>query len=161
MRQWWSSRAVSEQWLLGAGACIAAMLLLWAFVVSPLQRSRRAAVDGVAAAERDLAWMRDNASGLAIASTGTAQASGGRSLLAEIDSSARTAGLGGQIGSVERQATGRVAVSFSEVPFDALMRWLEPFAATQGASLESFSARTGNTPGLVDARATLVEAGRQ
>lgn len=161
MRQWFATRAPREQWLLGTGALIAALLLLWAFVVHPLQDSRRTSAESVAAAERDLAWMRDSVAGLRGASPLAGNGGSGRSLLAEIDSSARAAGLGAQMGSVEPQPNGRVAVSFSAVPFDALMRWLEPFAAAQGAGLESFSARTGNTAGLVDARATLVEAGRQ
>lgn len=161
MNVWWSSRAPRERRLLTAGAVVAGLLLVWAFVVYPQQRAHRTALDAVAASERDLAWMRQAAPALRGAGPIiAAQTGAGPSLLAQVDSTARSAGLASAIGNVEPQPNGRVAVSFTAVSFDALMRWLEPFAAQHGARVESFSAQRTPANGLVDARLTLIEAGR-
>lgn len=161
MRVWWSARAPRERQLLTGGAFVGGLLLAWAFVLYPQQRAHRAALDAVNASERDLAWMRQAAP--ALRGTGpviAAQASGGPSLLAQVDATARAAGLASAIGNVDPQPNGRVGVSFNDVSFDALMRWLEPFAAQHGARIEAFSAERTPANGLVDARLTLIEAGR-
>lgn len=161
MKRWWLARAPREQRLLAIGSIVGGLLLLWAFVIFPQQRAHGAAADAVAAAERDLAWMRQTAP--ALRGSGllpVAQSGGGRSLLAQLDATARSAGLGASIGTVEPQPNGRVSVNFEDVPFDALMRWLEPFVSQHGARVESFSARRTPANGLVDVRLTLIEAGR-
>ncbi len=162
MKAWWAARAPREQRLLAVGAIVGGLLLVWAFVVYPQQRAHRAAQDAVIASERDLAWMRQVAPALQGGGGVVASASsGGRSLLAQVDATARAAGLAAAIGNVEPQPNGRVGVSFNDVPFDALMRWLEPFAVQQGARIESFSAQRKPANGLVDVRLTLIEAGRE
>ncbi len=161
MKSWWRARAPREQRLLRIGGVVGGLLLAWAFVVYPQQRAHRAAQDAVSAAERDLAWMRQVAPALrARVGTTPNPAGGSRSLLVQVDATARAAGLAAAIGNVEPQPDGRVGVSFNDVSFDALMRWLEPFAAQHGARIESFSAQRTPTNGLVDARLTLIEAGR-
>ena len=161
MKAWWQTRAPRERRLLTVGAMVGGLLLVWAFVVYPQQRAHLAAVEAVTVAERNLAWMRQAAPTLrASGSAITSQAGSGKSLLAQVDATARAAGLAGAIGNVEPQPNGRVGVSFNDVPFDALMRWLEPFAAQHGARIESFSAQRTPANGLVDARLTLIDAGR-
>ncbi len=161
MNAWWRARAPREQRLLTVGGVVAALLLVWAFVVYPEQRAHRAALEAVSNSERDLAWMRQAAPALRAAGPVAALSAGsGRSLLAQVDATARAAGLASAIGNVEPQPNGRVGVSFNDVSFDALMRWLEPFAAQHGARIEAFSAQRTPSNGLVDARLTLIEAGR-
>lgn len=160
MNAWWRSRAPREQRLLVAGSIVAALLLTWAFVVYPQQRAHRAALEAVANSERDLAWMRQAAPTLRGQGTVVAASGSGRSFLAQVDATARAAGLGSAIGNVEPQPDGRVGVTFNDVSFDVLMRWLEPFAAQHGARIEAFSAQRTPANGLVDARLTLIEAGR-
>jgi len=162
MKAWWIGLAPRERKLVAAGAMVGGLLLLWAFVVFPQQRAHRAAIEAVANSERDLAWMQQAAPALRGSSASAASARrGGRSFLAEVDSSARAAGLATAIGKVEPQPNGRVSVSFSEVSFDGLMQWLEAFVAQHGARVESFSAQRVSGAGMVDARLTLLEAGRE
>ncbi len=162
MRAWFNGLASRERRLLAGGAMVGVLLLLWAFVLYPQQRAHRAAVEAVKNSERDLAWMQQAAPALRGSSVANASARGaGRSLLAEVDSSARAAGLSSAIGRVEPQPNGRVTVSFNEVSFDALTQWLEAFTAQHGARVESLSAERVSGSGLVNARLTLLEAGRE
>lgn len=162
MKAWWIGLSPREQKLVTAGAIVGGLLLLWAFVLFPQQRAHRAAKEAVANSVRDLAWMQQAAPGLRGSTASVASArSGGRSFLAEVDAGARAAGLAAAIGRVEPQPNGRVSVSFNDVSFDALMQWLEAFAAQHSARVESFSAQRVSGAGMVDARLTLLEAGRE
>jgi general secretion pathway protein M len=156
MKDWWQGLAAREQRTLALGALLALLLLGYALLWLPLERSRAEWRTRAAAADVSLSWMRDAAQRLRAA--GPAQAAAqrdGRSLLAVVDAGVREAGLGGALLRVEPVSAGQVRVYFQQASFDALMDWLYQLDTSHGIRVTELSVQRSAGVGLVDARLAL------
>ena len=151
----WRQRSAREQrvLLLAAGVLIA--LVGYAAVWSPWQAARaRLAADNARLAA-DLAWLRGLAPQVDMlrATQGNAQTADGP-LPVRLDASLRGAGLGEHLQRLEPAADGSVRLWLTQVPFDALVGWLDTLAQ-QGVAARTLGVTGGASGGHVDARLVL------
>lgn len=160
MRAWWSAREPRERQVLLTGGVLGAVLLVWALVWHPLQRSRAELRVRVESQRSDLEQMRGDAARVAQLRGQGARAKverQGKSLLALADATARGAQLANELRRVEPVGPKSVRVSFEGAPFDAVADWLEGLARDFGVVATDFSADRAEGDGRVNARVTLEE----
>ncbi|ODU35416.1 MAG: hypothetical protein BGP24_13815 [Lysobacterales bacterium 69-70] len=160
MRAWWNAREPRERQVLAIGAALTAVLLVWALVWHPLQRSRSELRERVQAQRSELQQMRSDATRVAQLRGLGAQAKverQGKSLLALADATARGAQLANELRRVEPVGPKSVRVSFEGASFDAIADWLEGLARDFGVVATDLSADRAEGTGRVNARVTLEE----
>lgn len=160
MRAWWNAREPRERQVLLIGGVLSAVLLVWALVWYPLQRSRAELRVRVESQRDDLEQMRSDAARVVQLRGQGARAKverQGKSLLALADATARGAQLANELRRVEPVGPKSVRVSFEGVSFDAVADWLEGLARDFGVVATDFSADRAEGDGRVNARVTLEE----
>jgi general secretion pathway protein M len=160
MRAWWESRDARERRILLIGGCVTAVLLIWAFVWYPLQRSRAELRLRVETQRSDLQQMRSDSARVAQLRGLGARAKverQGKSLLALADATARGAQLANELRRVEPVGPKSVRVSLEGASFDAVADWLEGLSRDFGVVATDFSADRAEGTGRVNARVTLEE----
>lgn len=157
MREWWFSRAPRERMLLGSGAVLLTLLMIYAFVISPFYSSYDDLQVKVNAQRNNAAWMEQNSQTLQQLrrAGGGSRGLGGKSLLATADSTARAGGLAGALKRVEPEGSN-VRVWLEGASFDLVMKWLVQLSTTYGIETDSVSMeRVSDSAGRVNARLTL------
>lgn len=161
MSAWWQGLSPRDQRVLGIGAGLSALLLLWAALIEPAQSARRSLQAQVQAAETDLAFMQQATQQLAgMQAVGGTHVfdRAGRSLLALADGSAREARLGAAIKRIEPIAANRVNVWLEQANFDDVALWLEQLQSQFGVRIDEFSLQRSTGVGQVDGRLSLLDA---
>lgn len=80
---------------------------------------------------------------------------GGQSLLATVDRTAREGGLGPALKRVEPESSSNVRVWLDGATFDDLVKWLLALQQDYGIQVLNISVERQNDPGVVSARLTL------
>ncbi|WJW75222.1 type II secretion system protein M [Thiohalobacter sp. IOR34] len=159
MKEWFLGRSPREQQALVIGTGLLLILLGWALLWQPLADRVQRLEAQLAEQRQQQAWMRQAAAEvkrLRQAGGGrTVTGLGGRSLLAVVDQSARSAGLGTGLKRVEPEGSGRVRLRLEDVPFDALVRWLAQAGRQFGIRVHAISVERAKAAGRVDVRLTL------
>lgn len=157
MNAWWGSLSARDRRIASIGAALSLLLLGWALLWEPLQRSRDEWRERAIAADRAAAWMRLAAPQVAEHGAAPVAVNDGRSLLARVDAGARENGLGGVLMRVDPVSATEVRALFQQAPFDRLVDWLSVLGAQSGVRVEALSATRVSGVGLVDARVGLRE----
>jgi len=160
MREWWNTREPRERRILLIGGAVTAVLLIWAFVWYPLQRSRAELRLRVETQRSDLQQMRSDSARVAQLRGLGARAKverQGKSLLALADATARGAQLANELRRVEPVGPKSVRVSLEGASFDAVADWLDGLSRDFGVVATDFSADRAEGTGRVNARVTLEE----
>lgn len=160
MQAWWNAREPRERQVLATGGALAAVLLAWALIWHPLQRSRGELRQRVEAQRGELLQMRSDSARVAQLRGQGARAKverQGKSLLALADATARGAQLANELRRVEPVGPKSVRVSLEGASFDAIADWLESLARDFGVVATDFSADRAEGAGRVNARVTLQE----
>ncbi|HSX60280.1 MAG TPA: type II secretion system protein M [Tahibacter sp.] len=160
MREWWNARDARERRVLSIGGGVTAVLLFWALVWYPLQRSRAELRVRVETQRSDLAQMRSDSARVAQLRGLGARAKverQGKSLLALADATARGAQLANELRRVEPVGPKSVRVSLEGASFDAVADWLEGLSRDFGVVAADFSADRAEGNGRVNVRVTLEE----
>lgn len=158
MREWWEGLGTRERFIAIAGTLVLVPFLLWLLLWRPLVGGVNRLEQEVATQRESVLWMQNAAAELQRlrGSGGQADAGlGGRSLLAVVDQSARSAGLGNGLKRIEPDSADSVRVRLEGVAFDALVQWLDQLSRQHGilATLVSIEREAG--PGQVNVRLTL------
>lgn len=160
MKDWFLGLEPRERLLVSGGAVVVLLLLLYLMIWEPISSSYQALNDGVAAQKETLLWMQQAAAELKQlqrSGSGAARGLGGRSLLAVVDQSARSGGLGPAIKRIEPEGSKAVKVWLEAVAFDPMILWL-------GKITRSFQVETSLITieplgdGRVNARLTLLDS---
>lgn len=160
LRAFWAGLGPRDQRILVIGAVFVATVVVWLGIWEPLREARDAARIRVMAAANDLATMRAVAPQLAtLTDTSAPAARDGRSLLALVDATARSAAVGDALLRVEPVAGDRVRAYFEGAGFDALVQWLGELEAGQGVVTSELSVNRAGGVGRVDARVLLQRSG--
>ena len=160
LRAFWAGLSPRDQRVLMLGGLVLGAILIWLMIWEPLREARDAARSRVAAAATDLATMRAAVPQLrALEGSAASAVRDGRSLLALVDASARTSGVGEALLRVEPVAGGQVRVYFESAGFDVLVAWLEELEAQQGVRTGDVSIQRAAGVGRVDARMSLERSG--
>ncbi|HEB98484.1 MAG TPA: type II secretion system protein M [Thiotrichales bacterium] len=159
MRDWFESLPPRDRAMVLGGGVLALLLLAWAFLWHPLvvkARDLEAEVEGL---QGQLAWMQEAAAEVRRLQRTVAgsrpQGLGGRSLLAVVDQSARSAGLAAGLKRVEPDGQARAKVRLEQVPFDNLMRWLGQIRRQYGIRALNVRLERAEGEGQVNARLSL------
>ncbi len=158
MREWFESLGTRERLLLAVGVAAAIPLLLWALLWQPLVSGVRALESEVQAQRETVQWMQQAAVELrALQGSGVQAAAGlgGRSLLAVVDQSARSAGLGTGLKRIEPDSADSVRVRLEAVSFDTALGWLDQLTRQYGVTPTTVSIEREASPGQVNMRLTL------
>ena len=120
MKDWFANLEPRERLLLTGGGVVLLVLLLYLMIWEPVVGNYQALEDGVAEQKKTLLWMKQAAAEVKVlqrSGSGTARGLGGRSLLAVVDQSARSGGLGPSIKRIEPEGSKGVKV-WLECPGD-------------------------------------------
>ncbi|MDE2150262.1 MAG: type II secretion system protein M [Gammaproteobacteria bacterium] len=162
-QQWLAARArfaglaAREQKVLAAGAAIVALALLYFALWLPAESARQRQAQSLADARAlsmqlaALAPAAERARG-----SGLGTASNGVSLLAAVDQATRDGSLPKPPTRLQPDGDTRVRLWFEDVPFDALLQWLQRLQQRQGIRVDSAEFDRKPTSGLADARLSLV-----
>jgi general secretion pathway protein M len=158
MKDWFLGLEPRERNLVGGGAALLVLLLLYLMIWEPIASGYTELGDSVQQQQETLAWMQQSAAQIkALRSEGGgARGLGGRSLLAVVDQSARSGGLGNAIKRIEPDGSKGVKVWLEGAAFDPMILWL-------GRLVKSFRIEPSMITlepiggGRVNARLTLLE----
>jgi general secretion pathway protein M len=159
MKAWFAGLEPRERLLVSGGAVVLVLLLLYVMIWEPIASGYRELQENVAEQTQTLAWMQQAAAqikALQRSGAGGARGLGGRSLLAVVDQSARTGGLGDSIKRIEPDGSKGVKMWLEGVAFDPMILWLGKLTRTYQieTSLITIEPQGG---GRVNARLTLLE----
>jgi len=154
MKAWFEGLAQRERITLFAGAVVAALIIVWTFVWTPL-RDGAFELDG-AVSEKHLllANLRrvEMLGGQASSGAGVAPT---QSLVLLVDQTHRTHGLAGTLSRNQPDGSDGIRVTFQSASFDELVSWLGALQQSYGVSVESASFDGTNQPGFVSATLVL------
>lgn len=161
MKVWWLALSERDR-RLGLLALLGMVgLLVWLGMWRPIDSSRSQWVDRTQRATGELVWMQQ-ASVQAAQLRGpdgqgsVARSRGNLSLLALVEQTARTGGLGQAFRRGEASGNDQLRVWFENAPFESLLGWLTILENDYAVSVDDAALdRTGT--GTVDARLLLVE----
>lgn len=159
MKEWFFSLEQRERLLVAGGAGILVLLLIYLLVWEPIASEYSGLKQTVAEQKQTLAWMQQAAVQIKALQRGGgagARGLGGRSLLAVVDQSARTGGLGNAIKRIEPDGSKGVKVWFEGAAFDPMILWLGKLTKSYQIAPSMITLEPiGN--GRVNARLTLLE----
>lgn len=154
LRAKWSVLPVRDRRALLLLGSFFAVVLLWLLLVSPFLGWQSGVRERLVTAQEDLAWMQQNAAlAQQVGNAAPAGPAGGQSPATLVSSAARQAGINLQ--RFEPDGDARVRVSLEKVAFVDLMRWLVTLEQRHGLVVQSLSADSDGSAGLVSARLTL------
>lgn len=147
-----------EQLIVAIGLVVVGILLIYSLLWAPfsLARSRQATA---LAAERDMAQRLETIAGVVqrARSQGIGAIQGqGQSLLTLVDTAAREPQLGKTPSRMQPEGEKEVKVWFEDVGFDALSRWIASLESRYGVAVVNAEFEKRSTPGVVNARLTVV-----
>ncbi|WP_348674312.1 type II secretion system protein GspM [uncultured Abyssibacter sp.] len=145
-----------ERRLVSGGAAVLVALLYYLLIWEPLAMGRERVASQLEV-ERSLAAELAAAAPLArqaTASSGapTTAAAQNRSLLAVVDQTGKSAGLGQGVRRVQPEGDDRVRVWLEGVEFNRTVRWLHQLESRHGMTVDSADVGSQTQPGQVEAR---------
>jgi len=149
MRDWYNGLAERERRFVLFGG-IAAVVVLLAGVVLPLNTDIASTRQRVTAKQADLAYIQSVTPQLLAAGPGTGSVAPG-SLVVLIDSSARESGLGKSLTSSQPTGDGGLRIRLDHVPFDGLVAWLARLAQQHAVRVDSAEIEAAGETGFVNA----------
>lgn len=162
MKEWWNSLNDRERLMVGAGGGFLVLCLLYFVLVDPLFSRMDDLRSEVPGQRSELAWMRGAAAevGRLRGSGQSGQVpSGGGSVMAVIDQTAKKQGLGDKLQRIEPEAENGAKIWLEDAGFDDVMRWTHLLETKHGIRVAAFSAEPLAAKGYVKARITLMGRG--
>ncbi len=154
----WNQLAPRERVMVALGGIILVGAFLYLLAWEPFQERLTTARRNVAEQQRDLLWMTQAAAEVRRLQGGGTVSSTPRnneSLLALVDRSARSVGLGPFLKRVEPEGKDKVRVWLDNAGFEKILAWLASLEKTSGVTTESLVVDRQATPGQVNARLVL------
>ncbi|MGH8377909.1 MAG: type II secretion system protein GspM [Gammaproteobacteria bacterium] len=155
LHQWFMALEKRERWVLGGGAAILIIFIIYAGILSPYMRHRHALEAQVQDQRILLAWMQPTTRRIEALRGNQPAALPGGSLLSAVNTSVSGAGLGNALQQAQQAGDGSVHVQLSGADFDSLVRWLDSLHRIYGVVPSDVTVTRGAGPGLVDANLTL------
>ena len=163
MNEFWENLSASERRTVVIGAVALALILIYMVVWKPLD-SRVSQLDRtIDSQEQLLAWMQAaavEAKKLQGSQSADARSTGGQSLLALVDQTARQSKLGDALKRVEPRGQDSVRVRLEQASFDHMVTWLGELQSKYGIAVDSISVDRHQLAGRIDA-SVLLQGGGQ
>ena len=145
MKAWFARLQQRERIILLGGAVVAALILIFAFVLRPLDRATAALRDTVASEQQLLLDLtRLDASG---ATSPTRAPGGTQTLMVLITNTAAEKGL--TFPRTRQDGADAMNVTFQNASFDSLLEWLVTLETGHGVVVDTASFTSSREPGLV------------
>ena len=135
MKDWFMGLELRERKLVAGGAVVLVLLMFYLLVWEPAAVAYHDLKETVADQQETLDWMKRasrKVKALQGSAQGGVQSLGGRSLLAVVDKSARSAGLGPAIKRVEPDGSKGVKIWLEGAAFDPMVLWLGKLSRSYG-----------------------------
>ena len=149
MRAWFDSLQPRERLILGGGAIVAVLIVLWIGVLSPLRAKSETLRDSIAQKQRQLV-------DLARVGPDETRAKGpdaGQTLVVVIDASAHEHGVA--LKTRRPDGPDGIQVAFANVSFDTLLGWLVAIEKQNSITVESASFSSAKQRGVVNGQLVL------
>lgn len=161
MREWFESLEQRERLFVGGGAILVIVILFYAFIWTPLDRSHAQLASSVSAWERSLAELRP-LKGMQVTAAPTPSVPGGagQTPVVIVDQTLRARGLDRSLQRSQPTTSNGIRVEFEDVAFDDLVLWLGDLSAQYAMDVTSgsFSASSRAEVGRINATLTLERA---
>lgn len=144
-----------RQMIVAASIVVAAALLYFAAWL-PAQHARQRQAQALADARAQALELAALAPAAERARRAPATRGGSISLLAAVDQASRDGTLPKPPTRLQPDGDQRVRLWFEDVPFDALLSWLQKLQNSHGIRVEAAEFQRKSTPGVIDARLVLV-----
>jgi len=156
LRNWYAGLQEREKRIVGIGAVLLAVLIVFGGILLPLDSAVSTAVKNKDQRTADLEWMRINAPEVQAGSAGLI-ADTGEAPMVLVDRIAREAGLGTAMRGTQPSGTG-VRVQLEAAPFDTMVTWLANLDEHYGLAIESITVDRAARPGVVNANVTFAQS---
>lgn len=160
LKNWFYSLQPRERVVLGAGALVAAFIIIFTALV-PFYASVNARAQRVVQKEADLAYMRSVAGDVIALSREAgpiAMVQTGESLVVVVDRAARDCGLGAALTGQTPNGTDGIRVRLERAEFDKLVVCLSSLQQAHAIGIESATIDRTSEPGFVNANLVLHRA---
>ena len=154
-RTWWSALQPREQRVLAAGGVALALILAYLMAWEPLGKARRERAEALADAHALATQLEVLAAERSHGGASTLQGTG-QSLLAVVDQSRKASSITKPPSRLQPEGDNTVRLWLEDVPFDALVRWLNDLQNRYGVRVDNADIERESGPGLVNARLTLM-----
>ena len=156
MKQYWANLQPRERHTLLGGGISLILILLYTLVLDPFRQELVRLQQSVEAQTAELAWMQQASAEVKRlrGNAPAAQRVTGRSLMSQVDASARSTGLSGAIKEIKPEGQG-VKVRLEQVSFDDMLLWLEQLNSKQGVGVSGLVMERLSQPGRVNASVVL------
>lgn len=155
---WWKSRAPRERVILALAGGMLVFMLYFLVIWEPLAKgAERLEKERQHAAELS-SWLQSIEPELAqLRRTSVSKPAGTSqgSVLAIVDSSAKSGGLGNAVKRMQPEGDNTVRVWLEKAPFNTMLTWLQRLEQQHAISAADLSISQENEPGFVKARLTL------
>ena len=154
MRAWFQSLAPRERVFLLYGSGLAALIVAWVYVWTPLRAGALELDAAVTEKHRLLTNLRRLEAPDAAQAPGTA-VTPTQSLVLLVDQTHRAHNLGGTLSRNQPDGGDGIRVTFQDAAFDGLVGWLGVLEHSYGVVVESASFTGTSRPGIVNATLVL------
>ena len=151
MKAWFYGLQPRERWIVAAGALAFVVIIVWGWILRPMNAETarlRASVDAKQRLLIDVARIE----GQQPSSVASSREGAGQTLVVIIDNTARSHGLNPR---TRANGPSGVDVSLQAVPFDSLVDWLLVLHGTYGIDVDTASVSPGREAGVVNGQLTL------
>jgi len=158
MKDWFMGLEMRERKLVAGGAVVLVLLMFYLLIWEPVAVAYDDLKQNVAAQQETLDWMKQasrKVKTLRGSASGGSQGLGNRSMLAVVDQSARSDGLGPAIKRVEPDGTRGVKIWLEGAVFDSMVLWLGKLSRTYQIDTSVITIEPQGE-GLINARLTLL-----
>lgn len=154
---WYRSLSQRDRKLVWMAGTLLVLLVIYLAVVQPLASSYDGLHSRVVSNRKVLQWIDHNGPVLRRLEARTPGGSGPKtsptsgSLFTVVSESVQNSPIASSVRQLRRAGAGRVTISLSRVPFDALIRWLGHLSYRHGVVVTRASLTRGSAPGTVNA----------
>jgi len=161
IKEYWASLETRERAVLGWGALIVALILFYALLWQPWQKSLNFMESSVQSMRENSVWMQQRAQEMKLGNSATsAQPRKGaeQSLLSVIEQTANQARVSGAIQQiVPNQENGEVRVVLEGVDFNQWVRWIDNLYKNYSVNITQINAeKDDEKPNLAEIRLTFI-----
>ncbi len=161
LKQWWLARSSREQLILTSGSIIVVILLAYLFIWAPISVRTESLRQSNIENRLLLNWMDSATRKIQQYQQLHYQKhdASSQALLVTVEQSLLKAQLSKYVRNTQTQADNQVTLTFSQVPFDQMIDWVEQLWKQHNIIVGSASIKKANNNGLTDVTINLLVPG--
>ncbi|HSG66704.1 MAG TPA: type II secretion system protein M [Gammaproteobacteria bacterium] len=154
MRDWFANLDTRERIILIAGGAVAAIIVWWGLIWTPLSSRNTELTEAVVEKQRMLATLQ-RARAATTTSETQVDAATRQSLVLLVDQTHRSFGLEGRLLRTQPDGADGIRVTFQDAAFDGLIGWLGTMQTSYGIAVESATIDGARSAGVINATIVL------